>query len=328
SNTSSLYRTAPKLSINAAFQIDSTTQKTTLNSRALPNQIKAIGVNRLFDYKQLQGLTRENIGDARILQERQKLVNAVDGNITTDIKQWITNRYFIVEKDWAKIERENWNQVVKSLPKLAPKDTELEFLYVKRDFEPVFKLNGKECYLDELSSGFKSFLVIIFSIVDWCEGIYEDENALLENVQGTVLIDEIDAHLHPKWQMTIIRTLKDLFPKLQFIVTTHSPHVIASAEANEIIRIPQHNGTVELKPDAQSYQGWQLDFILQDVMNMSNLFQADVQTSLENLNKAYDDNDLESYDKYLDELEHCLHPNDSILKVYQLKKSNLLLTQP
>src|SRR5690606_12707826 len=44
-----------------------------------------------------------------------------------------------------------------------------------------------------------------------------------EEMEGIVLVDELGAHLHPRWQLTLIQALKSLFPELQFIVTTHSP---------------------------------------------------------------------------------------------------------
>jgi len=52
---------------------------------------------------------------------------------------------------------------------------------------------------------------------------------------GIVLIDEIDLHLHPKWQRQIIGALKRIFPKIQFFATTHSPQVIGQAKPEEIV---------------------------------------------------------------------------------------------
>ena len=49
-----------------------------------------------------------------------------------------------------------------------------------------------------------------------------------------VLIDEIDVHLHPKWQRQVVRDLKETFPKIQFICTSHSPFIIQSLEAGEL----------------------------------------------------------------------------------------------
>ncbi len=59
--------------------------------------------------------------------------------------------------------------------------------------------------------------------------------ATLQKTPGLVLIDEIDLHLHPKWQRQIIKALKDIFPKIQFFATTHSPQVIGEAQPHEIV---------------------------------------------------------------------------------------------
>lgn len=55
--------------------------------------------------------------------------------------------------------------------------------------------------------------------------------------EGLVLVDELDLHLHPSWQRRLVSTLKKVFPKLQFIATTHSPIVLAGLEADEIVRL-------------------------------------------------------------------------------------------
>jgi predicted ATP-binding protein involved in virulence len=59
-------------------------------------------------------------------------------------------------------------------------------------------------------------------------------NAIIKT-QGVVLIDEIDMHLHPKWQKRVISDLKNTFPNIQFIATTHSPFIIQSLRAKELI---------------------------------------------------------------------------------------------
>jgi predicted ATP-binding protein involved in virulence len=56
---------------------------------------------------------------------------------------------------------------------------------------------------------------------------------------GIVLIDEIDMHLHPKWQQTILKSLTDAFPKMQFIVTTHSPQVLSTVRRENIRILPE-----------------------------------------------------------------------------------------
>ncbi len=76
-------------------------------------------------------------------------------------------------------------------------------------------------------------------------------------LEGIVLLDEIDIHLHPTWQRRIIPILRRVFPKLQFIVTTHSPLVLTGFEADEVIELVMRDGYVHadavvVEPAAQS----------------------------------------------------------------------------
>jgi predicted ATP-binding protein involved in virulence len=57
---------------------------------------------------------------------------------------------------------------------------------------------------------------------------------LLQRTPGLVLIDEIDVHLHPKWQRQVVNDLKTTFPSIQFVCTTHSPFIIQSIEQGEL----------------------------------------------------------------------------------------------
>lgn len=63
------------------------------------------------------------------------------------------------------------------------------------------------------------------------------------NGRGIVLIDEIELHLHPKWQQIVIPSLQYSFPNVQFILTTHSPHVLSTVD-KQSIRILKEDGTV------------------------------------------------------------------------------------
>ena len=61
-----------------------------------------------------------------------------------------------------------------------------------------------------------------------------DGPAVLQHTPGMVLVDEIDVHLHPKWQRRVVRDLKETFPRIQFVCTSHSPFIIQSLEAGEL----------------------------------------------------------------------------------------------
>jgi predicted ATP-binding protein involved in virulence len=80
---------------------------------------------------------------------------------------------------------------------------------------------------------------------------YLGENAVKET-KGVVLIDEIDMHLHPKWQKTVIADFKRTFPNIQFIVTTHSPFIVQSLHADEIINLDENQ--LSQDPDTLSLE--------------------------------------------------------------------------
>ncbi|MFN0199970.1 MAG: AAA family ATPase [Bacteroidia bacterium] len=85
-----------------------------------------------------------------------------------------------------------------------------------------------------LSKGYETMLSIIGDIAYRCTVLNPNLDDVLAQTPGVVLIDEIDLHLHPKWQKQIIENLKKVFPKIQFIVTTHSPFIIQSVKKEEL----------------------------------------------------------------------------------------------
>ena len=104
-------------------------------------------------------------------------------------------------------------------------DKEGEYLYGKKGVEVPFPA---------LSDGYRAFLGwlgdLLFHVCETCPS----GKKLKEN-KGIVMVDEIDLHLHPKWQMTVLQTLAKELPNIQFIVTSHSPLVVGSLEWMNII---------------------------------------------------------------------------------------------
>lgn len=98
----------------------------------------------------------------------------------------------------------------------------------------------RELRLEEMSDGYK---IIIAMVADIASRMVEanpvtDECPMPLNASGIILIDEIDLHLHPKWQREILKQLSTTFPNIQFIVTTHSPIiVVGAANIAQIIKL-------------------------------------------------------------------------------------------
>lgn len=87
--------------------------------------------------------------------------------------------------------------------------------------------------VEQLSDGIRSVLAMIGDIAYRCYKL--NPHLGLEaarQTQGVVMIDEIDMHLHPLWQQRVLKQLRDAFPKVQFVVTTHSPQVLTSVDAS------------------------------------------------------------------------------------------------
>lgn len=94
--------------------------------------------------------------------------------------------------------------------------------------------------ISQLSDGIKNMLAMVADIAYRCvllNGHLQDQAA--KQSPGVVMIDEVDMHLHPQWQQTVIASLRNAFPNIQFIVTTHSPQVLSTVPA-ESIRIIKH----------------------------------------------------------------------------------------
>ena len=97
--------------------------------------------------------------------------------------------------------------------------------------------------VSQLSDGIKNILAMIADIAYRAVLLngHLGEDAAKQS-PGVVMIDEVDMHLHPQWQQTVIGSLREAFPKIQFVVTTHSPQVLSTVPA-ECIRVLKHEQT-------------------------------------------------------------------------------------
>ena len=104
--------------------------------------------------------------------------------------------------------------------------------------------NGCDIAIEELSDGYRSILSMTFELIRQMAKTYPSQNIFSGDltkiiVPGVVLIDEVDAHLHPSWQRQIGLWFREHFPNIQFIVTTHSPFVCQAADVGTVYRLPK-----------------------------------------------------------------------------------------
>lgn len=97
--------------------------------------------------------------------------------------------------------------------------------------------------LDSLSSGYRTVFSLVCDIFRKLDG--KDESSL----EGIVLLDEIDVHLHPRWKMRIVGQLKALFPSVQFITTAHDPLCLRGLNKQEIVVLNRNSNGVRVHSD-------------------------------------------------------------------------------
>lgn len=124
---------------------------------------------------------------------------------------------------------------------------------------------GEQLVVDQLSDGEKCLLAAVGDLARRL-AIANPESTTPLHEHGVVLIDEVDLHLHPKWQRSVIPDLERTFPNCQLVVTTHSPQVLSHVKG-ETIRLGRgERGITAL--DRHSVYGWDTNRILEEFLEV------------------------------------------------------------
>jgi predicted ATP-binding protein involved in virulence len=119
---------------------------------------------------------------------------------------------------------------------------------------------------------------------------------VLSRTEGLVLIDELDLHLHPRWQRGVIGDLRKTFPKIQFVCTTHSPQLIGQVQADELILLDGK----QVASVGQTY-GMDSNWILRHVMGADDR-DPDVSRALDKIFELVDNNEFQRAQIAVDKL--------------------------
>jgi len=152
------------------------------------------------------------------------------------------------------------------------------FYYDVANGELMIELEDKGyCLFDSLSDGYRNMVAMVADIAHRAARLnpHMGANAATE-CSGVVLIDEIDLHLHPKWQRRIVGDLQKAFPNIQFIATTHSPFILQSLVPGEVIDLNGINGRLPINPGQEvaapsperEYSSKSIEDIVEDVMGV------------------------------------------------------------
>ena len=121
-------------------------------------------------------------------------------------------------------------------------------LRVEGDRRPVLVINRGKTPLEarQLSDGERGSLALVLDLTRRLAQANPEKTDPAKSAEAVVLIDEIDLHLHPKWQRQIVPNLTATFPRCQFIVTTHSPQIVAAVEPEQVLLL---TATGVIRPD-------------------------------------------------------------------------------
>lgn len=162
------------------------------------------------------------------------------------------------------------------LTKLLPEIDEIEI-----GDEVQFRWRGSDTGLAQLSDGYRSMFALAVDILRWLEAARWEPGVALNEVHGVVLIDEIDAHLHPKWQRQAGFLLCETFPNLQFIVTSHSPFVAMAAGAGALTLLTREGDVVRENQDLPYVRGWAVDQVLSQLFGLVSLRDPETEGKLD-----------------------------------------------
>jgi len=168
------------------------------------------------------------------------------------------------------------------------------------------RADGERVPFAFLSDGMRNMVALVADVA-WRATVlnphYGEEGPMKS--EGVVLIDEIELHLHPRWQRRVLGDLRRTFPNLQFVVTTHSPQVIASAHREEV-RIFDQNRIMPAQPFVE---GRDSNSLLEDVFGVPERPEKD-QREIDALARFLDDERYEEGRAMLEALEAKLGPDD------------------
>ncbi|MEP4889813.1 MAG: AAA family ATPase [Aliiglaciecola sp.] len=277
----------------------------------------SLKVTRTFGYQSLDAVRKDAIKNRDT--SYQEAMNGVDVN---EVKNWFVNRYlYSAHEDTLTEQQLNNLELAKISFSLLNDDFSFSKVLASSNEIMIHTPNG-EIYYEYLSSGFKSCLSIIFGIIKEIELRFKEPCINAKDFDGVILIDELELHLHPEWQGKIAEILLSVFPKAQFITSTHSPHILQGAKPTEIIALATDNGKVFRKDLSQTkygYQGWTVEEILVDVMGMSDTRTDSYYELMSEFESAIDNDDYDRSQRAFQEIELLLHPENHLRKLLKFQ---------
>lgn len=176
--------------------------------------------------------------------------------------------------------------------------------------------NGENLRIEQLSGGYKAVLSMVADIAKRLAMANPNSKNPLQE-EAVILIDELDLHLHPRWQKSIVSDLKRTFPNCQFIVTTHSPFIVQSLTKEEIINIEKDNESKN-----GSYEGWSIEEIQEHEMGVDVKTQK-YEDAISKFSEAIDNEDIKLAKEMYNQLINMIHPKSTQRRILDIDMAGI-----
>lgn len=274
----------------------------------------------------------ENKGINSKIDKSSNASNLFDNTNLLNFEDWLFQLDYAAKNDSAPIENrqkaiERRNLLISILKgDLFPEIEDIRFISDANLYNYIeFRTKDGWHKLAQLGYGYQATLSWM---VDFCKKLFDrypdSPNPLKE--PAILLIDEIDLHLHPQWQRSIIKYLSDIFTQTQFIVTTHSPFIIQSMEKVNLYALQREGDHTKVKHfGVRSFIGWRIEEILREIMGLEDNIQTDIyQELMKQFEAAIDTEDYKSGKEAYDRLMKILHPQSEERKLLDIQFSQLI----
>lgn len=198
--------------------------------------------------------------------ERYGFMTLFNNDMTLpDPSDWLAKQ-FLSSNGRPELSKENLEKVLSSLLENKVQ------IKLNAEQQIVYYEKGYQLTLKELSEGYRSVIIFVCDLlIKLSQSCVEGHDVFKEH--GVVLIDEIDQHLHPRWQLKIVQKLRKLFPNIQFIMTTHSPVIVLGSSDDAVFfRVERQEGSTTV---SEPYYRSSMDKMMLNTLITSSLFNLD-----------------------------------------------------
>lgn len=222
--------------------------------------ISYYGTGRLWNVPREQALAA---GDKLRLDRQSRLAgyrNSVDPRLSVaELVSWFAQQAWLTFQQNGE-EPPSFAPVRRALVRNVKEARDVYFDAKLSEVVVDFGFGDRKAF-NNLSDGQRCMLALVGDIAQKAARLNPHlGESILDKTPGVVLIDELDLHLHPKWQRHVVEDLRNTFPSIQFICTTHSPFLIQSLRSGEELVVldgqpSAHLGDMSIEQIARGIQG-------------------------------------------------------------------------